>query len=160
MGASHTELYVHAAFSVKDQRPLITRALKGRLYQYMSYIFKLQGQSLIAINGMPDHVHLLFRMSATKALADLMRDVKALSSRFVNEENLSKTPFYWENGYVAFSCTHAQVEQLLPLFNKQELYHAQHTFKDEILEMMGELNIHFSESPDLRWLDALYRKSG
>jgi putative transposase len=89
-----------------------------------------------------------------------MRDIKALSSRFVNDKHLSTKPFYWESGYVAFTCTHAQVERIVPLLRQQEKYHEHHTFHEEVLEIMGELNIPFEAPSQLKWLDALYKKSG
>lgn len=155
MGASHTQLYVHAAFAVKDKRVPISSSFRQQLYQYITYLFKLEDQHLIAIGGTQDHVHVLFRMTPTKAVADLMRDIKALSSRHVNDKQLSAKPFYWENGYVAFTCTRAQVERIVPLLQQQKAYHTHHTFKEEILEIMGELNIHFDEAPEMQWADAL-----
>ena len=129
--------------------------MKLPLYTYINYVFKMQGQHLIAINGTADHVHLLFRISSTKSIADLMRDVKALSSRFVNEKKLLSRPFYWEQGYRAFSCSSKQLSRIKHMIQQQEDYHKDTTIEDEYMELMGERNINFNKSPRLNWISAL-----
>lgn len=155
MAATHTELYFHALFAVKDRKKLIRKGMKVPLYTYIKSVFKMEGQHLIAINGTADHVHLLFRISASKSIADLMRDVKALSSRYINQNGLSSKPFYWEHGYGAFSCAHGQVPRIRQMIERQELYHEHKTFYDEYTELMGELNIDFSRSSKLNWFDVM-----
>ena len=129
--------------------------MRQPLYTYINYIFKMEGQHLIAINGTSDHLHLLFRISSSQSIAGLIRDVKALSSRFVNEKKLSSKPFYWERGYGAFSCAHAQVPRIKRMIERQDEYHVHKTFHEEYLELMGELNIDFGKTTTLNWFDAL-----
>ncbi|MDX1477148.1 MAG: transposase [Saprospiraceae bacterium] len=157
MSATHTELYFHALFAVRDRKPLISKRMRVPLYTYINYLFRLDEQHLIAINGAADHLHLLFRTSPTKAIADLMRDVKALSSRYVNDNGLCSKPFYWERGYGAFSCSHAQVPRIRKMIEQQDTYHQHKTFHDEYLELMGELNIDFTRTSILNWFNVINR---
>ena len=69
----------------------------------MTGILQNHGHKLLAINGMPDHIHILFGMRPSQSLSDLMRDVKGDSTLWINNNNLVPEKFSWQEGFGAFS---------------------------------------------------------
>lgn len=86
MANTYTQIYIHIVFAVQGRQSLIPKAHKEELHKYIAGIIRNKNQKLIAINSMPDHVHLLIGLLPSMALSDLIRDVKANSSRFINEK--------------------------------------------------------------------------
>ena len=84
MANTYSQLYVQIVFAVKGRQNLISNKWKDELYKYITGIVANENQKLIAINGMPDHIHILIGIKPNKALSDLVRDIKANSSRFIN----------------------------------------------------------------------------
>jgi len=103
MPNTYTQLYVHVIFAVKARRLLISNLWKDNLYKYITGIITNKNQKLMIINGMPDHLHLLIGLKPDCALSDLVRDVKANSSKWINENKFVQSKFEWQSGFGAFS---------------------------------------------------------
>ncbi len=73
------------------------------MQKYITGIITAQRHKPIAINNMPDHVHLLVGLRPDASLSDLVRDIKANSSRFINEKHRVKGRFSWQEGFGVFS---------------------------------------------------------
>ncbi len=99
---------------------------------------------MIAINGMPDHIHILLGMKPDIALSDLVRDIKANSSKFVNERNFVTGKFVWQQGFGAFTLGHSQMDIIIQYINKQEEHHVSKTFKEEYVEFLKRYEIEFN----------------
>ena len=97
-----------------------------------------------AIGGMADHVHLLVGGRATICLADLVRDVKAVSSRWMHEE-MGVAEFSWQEGYGAFSVSPSQRETVREYISRQEEHHRVRTFQEEYLELLKRSGVEFDE---------------
>ena len=95
---------------------------------------------LIAINGMPDHIHILIGLKPNKALSDLVRDIKANSSRFINEKGWLNGKFEWQTGFGAFSYSHSQLTNVIHYIQNQEEHHRTKTFKEEYIEFLKLFN--------------------
>jgi REP element-mobilizing transposase RayT len=91
---------------------------------------------MMAINSHFDHVHMLVGLHSAQAIADLMRDVKANSSRFINETRKSNRKFTWQEGYGAFSHSKSQCQQVIAYIEGQEEHHAHKSFREEYIEML------------------------
>jgi putative transposase len=102
-------------------------------------------QKLIAINGMSDHVHMLIGLKPAMALADLVRDIKADSSNFINKKRWVRGRFSWQEGYGAFSYGHSQLDTIINYIRNQERQHHRRTFKDEYLAWLKKFEIPFEE---------------
>jgi len=102
MPNTYTQIYIQLVFAVKHRQALIQPQFKDELYKYITGIFKNQNQKMLAVNGMPDHIHIFFGMTPDITLSDLVRDVKSDSSLFINEKKLSKFKFHWQEGSVHF----------------------------------------------------------
>jgi REP element-mobilizing transposase RayT len=113
MSNTFTQIHIHCVFAVKFRQSAITPAWKERLHKYITGIIQNNGHKMIAINSMPDHVHLFIGFKPNQSLSDLMRIVKGESSEWINKENLCPAIFRWQEGYAAFSF-HAHKLKLYP----------------------------------------------
>src|SRR5574341_1760404 len=113
MANTYTQIYIHVVFAVQGRQNLIPKEYKEELHQYITGIVRNQKQKLIAINSMPDHVHILIGLKPNIALSDLVRDIKANSSAFMNEKRWIRGKFNWQEGFGAFSYGHSQVDVII-----------------------------------------------
>ena len=112
MANTYTQIHIQCVIAVKFRNALIQPIFKERLYQYIIAILQNNGHKMIAINGMPDHLHLFFGFRPTQSLSDLMRIVKGDSSEWINKEKLTPSIFRWQEGYGAFSYSRSQIKRL------------------------------------------------
>jgi len=124
---------------------LIRPEFKEELYKYITGIVRNKGQKLISINGMSDHVHILIGLKPAMALADLVRDIKADSSNFINKNRWVRGKFSWQGGYGAFSYGHSQLDTIIRYIQNQEQHHRRRSFKDEYLALLKRFEIPFEE---------------
>ena len=138
---TYTQIYIHVVFAVKGRQSLIRNEFKETLYKYISGIIRNEDQKLIAINGMPDHIHLLMGMKPDFALSDLVRDIKASSSKFINEHRLVRGRFQWQEGFGAFSYGQSQLDRVVAYIRDQEKHHRRKSFKGEYVDTLKKFNI-------------------
>jgi putative transposase len=143
MADTYTQIYMHVVFAVKGRANLISASHKEELHRYITGIVTNKEQKLIAINGMPDHVHILLGLKPTIALSDLVRDIKANSSRFINEKHWVGGRFEWQHGFGAFSCGHSQLDTVVQYIKNQEGHHKKATFREEYIEFLNRYAIDF-----------------
>ncbi len=139
MGDSYHRLVYHLVFGTSGRVPTIDADLEPRLHAYMVGVVTGEGGQVIAIGGMADHVHLMVRLRSDQAPADIVRKVKANSSRWVHEEDRSRRSFRWQRGYGAFSVSRSQEATLVRYIQNQRDHHAARAFKDEF---EGLLRVH------------------
>jgi len=94
---------------------------------------------------MPDHVHILIGLKPAMALADLVRDIKADSTNFINEQKLVHGQFSWQEGYGAFSYGHSQLDRIIRYIQNQEQHHQRRSFKNEYMTLLRKFDIAFEE---------------
>lgn len=94
---------------------------------------------------MPDHVHLFIGLQPTMALSNLVRDIKANSSRFINEQSWVKGKFEWQHGFGAFSYSHSQLTTVINYIQQQEEHHKTRTFREEYVELLKRFEIDYKE---------------
>lgn len=123
MANTFSQIYIQTVFAVSNRQSVIKADFKEDLYKYITRIVRNQGQKLIAINGMPDHVHILIGLRPAMALADLVQDIKADSSNFINKKKWVQGKFSWQEGYGAFSYGHSQLNTIIQYIQHQEKHH-------------------------------------
>ena len=136
MANTHTQIYIHVVFAVDKRQNLVRQEHKEELHKYITGIIRNKKQKLIAINSMPDHIHIFIGMKPSIALSDLVRDIKNNSSAFINEKKWVKGKFNWQEGFGAFSYGHSQIDVVVRYIQNQEKHHAKNTFREEYLEML------------------------
>ncbi|MEZ7498501.1 IS200/IS605 family transposase [Flavobacterium sp. Arc3] len=143
MANTYTQIYLHIVFAVKGRDNLISKNWKDELYKYITGIVTNEGQKLIAINGMPDHIHILIGLKPDKSLSDMVRDVKANSSRFINDKKWINGKFEWQTGFGAFSYNHSQLTNVINYIQNQEEHHKKKTFKEEYIEFLKAFDVDY-----------------
>src|SRR5687768_127740 len=103
MANTFCQLYIHNVFAVKWREALIDYSWEEELYKYISGILENQNQKMIAINGMPDHIHFLTGIKPTCCISDMIREIKKSTNEFIKDRQFTKKPFNWQEGFGAFS---------------------------------------------------------
>ena len=111
----------------------------------MNGIITQQGHKPYAINGMPDHVHVLVSMSPVQAPSDLMYHIKRSSSLWINQNKFVKGKFSWQEGFGAFSYGKVQIPAIAKYIETQTEHHSKKVFFDEYLELLREYDIDYNE---------------
>ncbi|SHH24987.1 IS200/IS605 family transposase [Flavobacterium johnsoniae] len=145
MADTYSQLYIQIVFAVKGRQNLISKKWKDEIYKYITGIITNQKQKLIAINGMPDHIHILVGIKPNISLSDLVRDIKSSSSKFINEQKWINGKFEWQNGFGAFSYGHSQLTNVIKYIENQEKHHKTKTFKEEYIAFLKLFNIDFKD---------------
>jgi putative transposase len=123
MPNTFSQIHIHIVFAVKGRNALIEPRWEERLYKYITGIVQNKGQKMLAINGMPDHIHIFIGMKANCRLSDLVREIKKSSNAFINENRWTAGRFYWQEGFGAFSHNHAQIDQVVKYVLRQKEHH-------------------------------------
>lgn len=145
MANTYTQIHIQVVFSVQNRKCLIEKSFKNELYKYITGIIRNNGHKVLAINGMPDHVHILFGMRPTQALSDLMQDIKGDSSKWINSKGFVNGRFSWQEGYGGFSYSKSQVNTIIDYIKHQESHHHKKTFTEEYLEFLEKYEVPFDE---------------
>ncbi len=153
MANTYTNVYIQIVFAVQGRRNLIPAAHKAELQMYISGIIRNKGQKVIAVNSMPDHIHILIGLRPAIALADLVRDVKNNSSSFINKQGWIRGVFRWQEGYGAFSYAHSDVDRVAKYVLDQEKHHGKKTFKEEYVDMLAKFNVRYNERFLFDWIE-------
>jgi len=144
MPQSYTCCHYHVVFSTKGRARLIADDMRDRLYGYMGGIVRnLDGEAL-RIGGTGDHVHLLIRLHVSRALADVMRELKACSSRWMHE-TMANTAFAWQPGYGAFTVSYSNPDAVCRYIESQEEHHRTMSFDDELERLCARHGITMDE---------------
>lgn len=100
---------------------------------------------MIIINGMPDHLHIVVGMRPTQSVSDLLQDIKGASSKWINDNNLVKGKFQWQEGYGAFSYNKSSLPKLIEYVMNQEKHHQKKTFLQEYKEFLDAFELEYDE---------------
>ncbi len=144
MPSTHLSLHYHVVFSTKNRVDSINTAWRERLLAYLGGVVRNVEGVPDAIGGVADHVHLLIGLRATACLANVVRDVKAVSSRWVHEE-IGVRSFAWQEGYGAFTVSASQRDVVRAYITKQEEHHRKRTFQEEYLELLKRCGVDYDE---------------
>lgn len=146
MPSAWTQNYYHMVFSTKNREGMIVPELETRLYPFMGGIVRDLRCNLLAVNGMPDHVHLLVNYRADLSHSDLLQQVKGRSSKWINETFSHLGHFNWQEGYGGFTVSKSAVETVAQYIAHQKEHHKRQDFKSEFLELLRKHEIEFDEA--------------
>lgn len=153
MAGTYSQIYIQIVFAVKHRDALIHETWEERLYQYITGIIQNKEQKMLAINGMPDHIHFFIGMKPSCCLSDLVREVKKSSTEFITENKLCKYKFNWQEGYGAFSYSHSQLYDVLAYIHSQKEHHKTKTFKEEYTSYLKKFNIEYEDKFLFEWIE-------
>ncbi len=145
MGSTLTNLIYHVIFSTKSWKPLINLEIRDELYRYIGGIVKGEGGVLIQIGGMPDHIHIVFKLKPIYKLSDILQKVKGKSSKWINVQNRIAGKFGWQDGYGAFTVSESQVSAVVKYVKQQEKHHRDLSFKGELIRILKLNHVEYNE---------------
>jgi putative transposase len=145
MANTYTQIHIQAVFTVQDRDSIILDHWKGDLYKYITGIIQNNKHKLLAINGMPDHIHILFGLRPAQSLSDLMQDIKGGSSKWINEKRFVRSRFSWQEGYGAFSYSKADLLNIIHYIHHQQEHHTRKTFLEEYFGLLKEFGIEYDD---------------
>lgn len=145
MANTYSQIYLHVIFAVEGRQNLIPPQHNDELQKFITGIVSAQKQKLIAINNMPDHVHILLGLQPDMALSDLVGDIKAGSSGFIKRKRWVAGRFSWQEGFGAFSYSRSQLDTVIRYIQNQQKHHARKTFRQEYVELLEKFDIDYDE---------------
>ncbi len=131
MAHSLSKNWIHLVFRTKNNQPLIAPDIENTIYNILKNELIDQGCFVESINGMPDHIHILFLLPPKKALADVVKHIKGAGSYKINKKDLIEYKFSWQKGYGAFSVSESQVHKVGRYIDTQKEHHKKISFQDE-----------------------------
>lgn len=136
MGQSLSQMYIHLTFGTKRRYPFINEGIEERVHAYLAGTLKKYESPAIIINSMPDHVHILFRLSKNYALAKVVEEVKKESSKWIKTIEGGDRQFKWQIGYGAFSVSSSKLEVVKRYIKNQKKHHQEVSYQEEIEEFV------------------------
>jgi putative transposase len=152
MANTYTRIYMQLVFSPLGHKNIIPVRYKEELHKYTTGIIQKRNHKLLAINYMPDHVHIFIGYQPAQALPDLMRDIKANSSKFINDNRWIPGKFQWQDGYGAFSYSPSHIDNVIKYINNQEEHHKKKSFKVEYLDLLKRFDIEYDPRYLFDWI--------
>ena len=143
--STYTQILYHIVFSTKERVPCLSKSHREDLYRYIWGIIKNKKCSLIRINGVEDHLHILTTLHPSICLADFVKDIKTSSTLWIKENKIFPTFVYWQEGYGAFTCSNAEKPAIVDYIINQEEHHKRISFADEMRKLLIEHRIEFDE---------------
>lgn len=153
MAGTFTQIYIQVVFAVRGRESVIHSSWEQEIYKYISGIVRNKDQKMLAINGMPDHLHYLIGMKPSCCLSDLVREIKKSSNDFIKEKEFSPYKFQWQEGYGAFSYSHSSLDKVIGYIQKQKEHHQKQTFKEEYTKMLRKFQIEFRDEYLFEWIE-------
>lgn len=145
MPGTYSQILLHIVFSTKHRAPWINAEVAERLYPYIGGIVRAERGVLYDIGGIEDHVHLYLRWRPDETVSDLMRTVKAQSSKWIHGTFPKLGAFAWQEGYSVFTVSKSQEGQVKAYIAGQHEHHKKEDFKSELLRMLRLHEIEFDE---------------
>ena len=146
MPQSLSQIYLHLIFSTKGRRRFLQDpSLRDEMHRYLGGVCHNLDSPSLAVGGVEDHVHLLCRLSRTLTVADLLRELKRESSKWIKSKRAELTDFHWQDGYGAFSISPSHVERLRRYIAQQEQHHQRESFQDEFRRILRLYGVDYDE---------------
>ena len=139
------KIYLHLIFSTKNRERSLPDDVRDDLHSYMGGILHGLGCSPIEINTEPDHAHVLFVMTRTETISNVVGQLKKSSNDWLRNRDPQFRHFYWQGGYGVFSVSQSAVEEVRQYIRDQREHHKQVSFQDEFRTFLKRYEIEFDE---------------
>jgi len=132
---SYNRIWIRAIWSTKERKPSISTSIEQKVYQFISEQCREKGRLVRIVNGMPDHIHVLFLLNPRLSISELIKQIKGSSSHFINQNNFISEKFTWQTGYALFSVSESVVERVYRYIRNQKQHHHKKSFQQEYNEI-------------------------
>lgn len=145
MAQSLSKVYVHITFSTKDRQHLIDENIKESLFQYLGGVCKGLECNPVKVGGHSDHVHILCLLSRKVSQMDLLEEIKKQSSKWIKNQGIAYSNFYWQDGYGIFSINPTQINIVVDYITNQGEHHKTISFQDELRAFLKKYKVEYDE---------------
>ena len=153
MANTYTQLYVQIVFAVLHRENLIAERNREEIEKYICGIISNKKSKPLAIYCNPDHVHVLIGLHPTASVSELTRDIKAGSSKFINEKKWLRGKFNWQDGFGAFTYSKSQIDVVVKYILNQPIHHRNRTFEDEYLSLLKKYEVEYDDRYVFEWYE-------
>ena len=145
MANTYHQIYLQTVFAVKYRKAVIEKAWKEKLFAVIGNLINETDCKTIIVNGVEDHVHCFIGLEPVVSVSELMKTVKAKSSKYINDQSLTPDRFEWQKGYGVFSYSQSQVDRVYKYIQNQEVHHKKQTFRDGYLDFLKKFKVAYDE---------------
>lgn len=145
MANTYTQIYLQFVIVVKNRKSLIKPDWEPNLHKCITKIVEKKNHKMIAINGMPDHLHMFVGYRPAESISEFMKVVKGESSKWIEKEGFVKGKFSWQVGYGAFSYSRSHIDRVYKYIMNQKKHHQKRSFRDEYVAMLKKHNVDYDE---------------
>lgn len=145
MANTYTQMIVQIVFSVKGKESIIKERQRQELEKYICGIISNKNCKPLSIYCNPDHLHILIGLHPVVSVSNIVRDIKASSSKFINENKWVVGKFNWQDGFGAFTYSKSQIDDVVKYILNQPNHHKKQTFKEEYLTFLRKFEIDYDE---------------
>jgi len=153
MPNTYSQIFIQIVFTVKGKQNLIAKRHREELHKYITGKVTKREQKLLAIFAMPDHIHIFLGLKPNISISDLVRDIKAGSSKFINDNKWITGKFAWQEGFGAFSYSQSHIDRVVKYILNQEQHHKKKSFKEEYLQFLKKFEIDCDEKYLFEWIE-------
>ena len=140
-----TQLYIQMVFAVKFRENLIPQQHKEEIHKYITGIVQKKQNKMLAINCMPDHIHIFVGLHPAISISELVKSIKIASGDLIRDKKWVKKKFLWQDGFGAFSYSHSDIDKVIKYILNQEEHHRKKTFKEEYLEFLQQFEVEYDD---------------
>ena len=146
MSQSLVQIYMHFVYSTLHRKPFLKDyEFRGRVHSYLAGTCKNLNCPALIVGGVEDHVHILCRLGKTIGIAELIRELKRNSSKWIKSERPRLAGFHWQKGYGAFSISPSHVDALARYIANQDEHHRRETFQEEFRRLCRKYGLEIDE---------------
>ena len=144
MANTYTQLLVQIVFAVQGRHHLIPEKHRNQLEKYICGIISNKNCKPLAIYCNPDHCHVLIGLNPSVSISSLTRDIKANSSKWINEQMWMQRKFLWQEGYGAFTYSRSHLDRVVQYILNQSEHHRKKTFREEYMDFLQKFQIDYN----------------
>jgi putative transposase len=145
MPQSLSSLLTHLVFSTKNREALLTGEVAQQIHPYLVGVLNGVGCPSIQVGGVSDHVHLFFRLSRTRTIAEIVEALKTSSSKWIKTKGSNFASFHWQSGYGAFSVSQSDADAVVAYIQNQPEHHKRVSFQEEYRRFLDRYQIAYDE---------------
>lgn len=153
MPNTYSQIYIQIVFTINGKQNLIPAQYREELHKYITGIVQKREQKMLSIFCMPDHIHFFVGLRPSIAISDLVRDVKAGSSKFINDNHWLAGKFNWQEGFGAFSYSRSHIDNVIKYILNQEEHHRKRNFREEYIDFLRKFEIEYDLKYLFEWIE-------
>jgi putative transposase len=143
--SSYRQILYHITFHTKDSEKVLKNSGNEELFKYIWGVLKNNNCKLYRINGIEDHIHIICDLHPSVSLANLIKDIKVSSSKWIKEKGIYPKFIYWAEGYGAFTLSLKEKDSTIKYVMNQQQHHKKISFREEYIQMLKDNGIEFDE---------------